>query len=434
MNLRDFQRKYGADIKFYYKNQPFPEAGEVPEDFFHLYDIVENHKQEMIRWFDMGHAEQDNPMSCVTQEHWYSMYLEKIRLEKRRLCTHHHTYKLNRAGNPPYSIFMDDYHDGKYMVNEVRQRVMCDIRYIRDNRMIGQILKDYGFRYYILRSRNNRGLYICPNCGAEMPLEKLLDGCDHCKSKFDVSAYHDKVMSVNKVLKVNDERHGESSIGFWVAMVFLSFLLSGAPFILVEILWPLLFITTWIPFIVLGLAIYRLKVVREGVNLSKQCERELLQMNPGMSLEEFLASMDCKIKAIHFADRPEDVSAFVKCNIAPYLKANRDIISCDIGKYKIRAFNMDNQYQYVDVMRSVRVIRDVGNNIMEGVGTLELTLAKRRNTKFKNDVTMYTCKHCGSTISLLEGGVCKYCGNKMDYEAYDWVIIGYRIEEAESNW
>lgn len=40
-------------------------------------------------------------------------------------------------------------------------------------------------------------------------------------------------------------------------------------------------------------------------------------------------------------------------------------------------------------------------------------------------------KQCGSSISLVEGGECKHCGTKMDYDTYDWVITGYHIADKK---
>ena len=89
MNLQEFYNKYGRDLDFIVdgKSLTQPKA-----DCLHLYDLVWHYKNQMIHWFDSLPAEQENPMSCVTQEHWYSMYLEKKRLEKRRLHTHHKSY------------------------------------------------------------------------------------------------------------------------------------------------------------------------------------------------------------------------------------------------------------------------------------------------------------------------------------------------------
>ena len=38
---------------------------------------------------------------------------------------------------------------------------------------------------------------------------------------------------------------------------------------------------------------------------------------------------------------------------------------------------------------------------------------------------MLQCRGCGASVSLVEGGKCKYCGNEIDYADYDWVVVGY---------
>lgn len=39
--------------------------------------VLEAYKQEMLQWFTGGAAARENPMKHATQEHWYSLYLEK---------------------------------------------------------------------------------------------------------------------------------------------------------------------------------------------------------------------------------------------------------------------------------------------------------------------------------------------------------------------
>ena len=43
----------------------------------------------------------------------------------------------------------------------------------------------------------------------------------------------------------------------------------------------------------------------------------------------------------------------------------------------------------------------------------------------KPDFLLYKCKKCGSSLSLLNGGTCSYCKNKIQLEDYDWKVIEY---------
>ncbi len=427
MNLQEFYNKYGRDLNFV---APGSHRGRVNADWLHLYDLIWHYKNQMIHWFDRLPADKENPMSCVTQEHWYSMYLEKKRLEKRGLRVHHKEYAIiptHYKHRGDFRVtFIKYFNDGKYVINKVSQNTRYDIRYIRNNAMVGQVERRCNIDYYVLRSSTPSGMYLCPNCGAEMPLEKLLDGCDYCNSKFDISAYNDKVISVGRVYNRNDRRGNRGHIGFYIGLFIFS-VFGPAPF--AQIFPPILILIP-IGMIVTGILLaINVPKLKEEENVHNHFLRILCQENPGISIEELISSLDSKIKSIHFAESPENVAAFVKCDIMPYLQANRNIIRCEAGRFMIKDYNFDHHFQYLKVHRGVRVLIDKGNCIEEEERLLELTLAKQRVYKHKSDISMFTCHHCGATISIAEGGICKYCGTMMDYDAYDWVIIDYQIVE-----
>ncbi len=425
MNLQEFYNKYGRDLDFIVdgKSLTQPKA-----DWLHLYDLVWHYKNQMIHWFDSLPADQENPMSCVTQEHWYSMYLEKKRLEKRRLHTHHKSYFI-RPTDYRYSADkrvteIKYFSDGNYVVNKLTQKTWIDIRYFRDNVLVGKLDKSCETDYYIMRSSTANGMYLCPNCGVEMPLEKLLDGCDYCNSKFDISAYNDKVISVARVFNRHDRRSNEGYINFWNEAFKYSF---EIPITYMRAFPPLLLLMP------LALLITGITAAATIPDLKKEHEvhnrflQQIRSSNPGISIEEFISSLDSKLKSIHFADHPQDVAAFVKCDITPYLMSNQSIIRCELGRFMIKGYRTDDRFQYITLHRSVRVWTDCGNKMKKDLRIVQVTLAKQRDYKHKSDISMFTCQHCGATISLTEGGVCKYCGTMMDYDAYDWVIIDYKF-------
>ena len=161
--------------------------------------VLEAYKKEMLWWCQNGKASTENPMKYATQEHWYSLYLEKRRLEKRECRIQYAEYKhINKQPLEAPETTCVFYTDGKYMICQAGQTTRIQKNYIRNKRIVGQEKQTYEMNYYILSSQNKDGLYICPGCGAEQSLDTLLDGCDYCGAKFDISAYDEKVMSVMK--------------------------------------------------------------------------------------------------------------------------------------------------------------------------------------------------------------------------------------------
>ena len=91
---------------------------------------------------------------------------------------------------------------------------------------------------------------------------------------------------------------------------------------------------------------------------------------------------------------------------------------------------MEGDYQYLVIHREIEVLKDCNNQLQPAKGVVALTLAKRITHKIKNDISLCRCSGCGSSISLVEGGKCKYCGNEMDYATYDWIVVDYKHVDA----
>ena len=54
--------------------------------------VTEEYKREMLEWYTKGRAVTENPMKRATQEHWYSLYLEKKRLERHSCKVEYASY------------------------------------------------------------------------------------------------------------------------------------------------------------------------------------------------------------------------------------------------------------------------------------------------------------------------------------------------------
>lgn len=393
-----------------------------------MHEVTEEYKQEMLQWFNQDVADKENPMKRATQEHWYSLYLEKKRLEDHRCNVHYGSYKHvpYNYGEAPETTYLYS-KDGKYMVCEASQMTRIEKNYIRDGVIVGHEEQTRDITYYILRSQNENGLYICPNCGAEQTLDELLDGCDYCKTKFDISAYDDKVMSVMKNKTTFDTRDGNNSavIGWVVVAAF------GVIGVLFGIMFALFTLGLSLGVSLLGgvVACFGFKCAvdaNKGVDNNTRWKNQIKDNNPDFSEEDFIGSLDCKLKSIHYASNPRELAAFVKCDIAPFVKSYQNIINCETGKISFKNYRIEGDYQYLDIHREIEVLQDCDSHLQPARGVVGVTLAKRISYKLKNDVTLYRCDGCGASISLVEGGKCTYCGNEMDYAAYDWVVVGYK--------
>lgn len=416
-------------------DRDFQNAMDILSDHFtsqqyndEMHDLTEKYKKEMLAWFESDTIDADNPMQCATQEHWYSLYLEKKRLRTRNYKMQYTIYDHIKKHYEDAPGTICSYHrDGKYLVCEASQLTHIAKTYTRNGVIIGQENQNRDISYYILRSKNENGLYICPNCGAPQTLDALLDGCDYCKTKFDISAYDDKVMSVMRNKSTFDTRESNTSkLTIWLVVAILGVIGVFAGFVGIIFTFGLSLLL--VPFGVLAtiLGVKGANNSSKGVQANTQWKYKLQDHNPDFSEEEFIGSLDCKLKSIHYATNPQELAAFVKCDIAPFVKNYQNIINCEIGKIAFKNYRIDGEYQYLDIHREIEVLQDCGNYLKPAMGIIAVTLAKKVQYKFKNDVTICHCNHCNSSISLVEGGKCKYCGTEMDYAAYDWIVVNYQ--------
>lgn len=394
--------------------------------------VLEAYKQELLCWSQKEKASHENPMKHATQEHWYSLYLEKKRLESHNCQVQYAEYKhINRRPLEDAETICSFYTDGKYMICKAGQTTRVQKNYIRNNWVIGQEKQTYEMDYYIISSQNKDGLYVCPGCGAEQSLDTLLDGCDYCKSKFDISAYEDKVMSVMKHNNMFETRviYAQApSSAIVLAVIGTIGVFFGLMCALITLGLSLIFAVAG------GLAIYfAFKISMEANKDTPQStaiKYRLQDHNPSFSEEEFIGSLDCKLKAIHYASDVKELTAFVKCDIRPFVESYQNIVNCETGKLSYKSYQIQGDYQYLELHREIKVMQDCGNYLKPASGIVKVKLAKKVSHKLKNDVVLYRCGGCGATISPVEGGKCKYCGNEMDYAAYDWVVVGYQHVNA----
>lgn len=397
-----------------------------------LLNNVNQYKGELIDWFRNGTAQKENPMSTVTQSYWYSLYLEKKRLEQHRIkldfAAFNHVYK--RKDSSTLETFFSYRKDGKNMLSKADQWTDIDKVYLRDNRVIFRDKKVNSLTFIMLSSQDEEGQYICPKCGASQPLQNLLDGCDYCGAKYHISTYKDKIVSTFMENQVYMSRQLKKSSYFltMMSMPCWAFALYLAAFgsTLCQTDW---YINGRIILAIAGLVFFTLGMISVYSSGNGKHNRALKHLNKtenNFCEESMLAAIDSKIKAIHYASNYGEIATFVKCNnMNAYLQEYQNTVICDTGAYCMEKAWVENGYQYIQLKRELNLQDDFGDRFGIRKEYLRLTIARKLGAEVYNDVSIYTCKECGATISLVEGGKCEYCGNELNLIDYDWVITKY---------
>lgn len=417
---------------------PQQEKGESGIQQYEINEVIHRFRRQMIAYMNRPEVELENAIPSATQELGYSYYMQKKRLHERGMRIHYAKYMHLDSG------ISQSFTARKQAVCKEMRGVDYDIRYVRNGKVVGSESQQTYLNHYIFRAKNEQGLYTCPACGAVQPLEVLLDGCDYCKAKFDINAYHDCVACVcgeraTKYIGKEEREKRKKNNYKWSIIGAVSFsLIFCLPWMLLNYFSDLATgMKIFMMLLFVGVFFFSLTLMAGGLiwvsssqyKATKRYDNvydAIHKYNPDFNMEAFAALMDCKIKTMFYAKEIKEVSAFVLFDMKAFLSQNANVVSCQVNEIELLNFRTDDTYQYIDVCRHVRLQRDMGTHLMPESKYLYMTLCKNRNYKIKRDVVMYRCPCCSASISLKEGGVCQYCGAKLDYRLYDWAVVGMK--------
>ncbi|MCQ2494784.1 MAG: hypothetical protein MJ104_09295 [Lachnospiraceae bacterium] len=449
--VEDYKRGMSEEI-----NESFKDAGDIFSNKYryrHLDygndTLIAKYRNELVQWFMNGVSTMPNPMTTVTQEHWYSLYLEKRRLEQHMIYVAYRAF--TKVGNPMKKSGDDSTFsyktDGRFLTCDAAQNTRLSRSFIRNGMEIYREERTARMRYYVISSKTPNETYICLNCGAPTTYEKLLDGCDHCGTKYTVDQFEDKVCA----LYSNAERLGNREVGsnslvgivpaaimIGAGLIIPCFTLipsimqmayygNGGPYNKMAFLAIPVLLVIKLALIIGGIVIavaMQARSNKKGPAASGLIKRYIKRADESFCNEEFLASLDCKLKAVCYANNWSDVQNFVVSDITPMINSLQATVVCEPGAYRMKDFRTDDVYQYLDLTRELFLTMDGQNGVTQEKRIVFVSLRQKRNHKIKHDVSMYKCPKCGASISLVSGGRCDYCGYGLKLEEYDWVITG----------
>lgn len=442
--------------------------------FFPNYPVVED-KNELMRNLSgfrksyseylNGNEDQNSSLqNYATQLMWHSTALQKKRLMKNNLTLEMDSER--RAYSSEKNCVRENkYFDGRYQVNDIYEEISA-LRTFKQNDKIIKRIKDSEVAHFTLLSGNMIGgnKVICPNCGNTTTRENLLDGCDYCGTKFTIEDLENRVdsfglrrdfrTSTSKKEAVRELMFPWSTliiilplvyfgiIGAFVYMpdtnIFLR-LITGllAASMLGLLGWSLkhMFLILITPVLLLISAssnsinrkmIYSRKKEEEQ---EKMMAEQVRKTDPQFSIQSFFGNIQNKLSAIHYAESPTEINAFSENDMSAYIEKYKNVVDVDFQNITLNSYNADKKLQSATVRADLRLLELNGNTIRERNEKLHITLIKDVSCKTQAvcGPSVLKCKNCGSSLSLMEGKTCKYCGTNLDLKSYDWVIAKYDI-------
>lgn len=335
----------------------------------------------------------------TTQLFWHRLYLQKQRMKRFDITMEMESMRVERTEFPKDSIIEKTSFDGRYEVSDVNEAI-CSKRSFKKNGEVIGTFRDFDSINYNILSTKQKGdneIY-CPNCGHLTTRENLIDGCDYCKTKFTIEDLEDKMGSLDFQIEVSIE--GLSQKGRDAERSFDAS--AGA-------------------------------MVR--------------QFDPNFSFTSFKTSIFNKVAAIHYANAYQQINAFSDHDLSYLLDEYKNVVNIDFDGLIVwdnsilvrNGLAEKNDYYVEDGMQKIKVLvplvlfEYIDGKIVLRNETIKLNLEKSADCKTQNicGPSVFTCSGCGTSISLLEGKTCPYCGKELNLKQYDWVITGYESKLGE---
>lgn len=444
--------------------------------FFPNYPVTEDYNEltRTLSGFRRSYSEYlsdaDEKENSALQNYASQLMWHSTALQKKRMLKHHLTLEMDsvrRAYSGKHSCIRENkYFDGRYKVNDVYEEISA-LRTIRKDGKIIKRIKDSEVAHFTLLSADQAGenRIICPGCGNPTTRENLLDGCDYCGTKFTIEDLKNRVGSfglrrdfhtnASKTEAVKEVMFPWTTlivtlpliyfglIGAFVYMpgtnIFLR-LVTGlfAAGLLGLLGWSLksFFLTLITPLLLLVSAFSSSMNRKMIYSREKEEEQEkemaeyIRKSDPLFSIQSFFGGVQNKLSAIHYAEIPAEINAFSEEDMSSYIKKYRNVIDVDCQSMTLESYKADDRLQTAEVNADLRLLELRGEKIKERNERLKMIMIKDAGCKTQAvcGASVLRCRGCGTSLSLMEGKTCRYCGRNLELKQFDWVIAEYDIK------
>ena len=463
------KEKYRLKLKIRFPLKIFFPAYPIVEDYDQLTSDLSSFKEVYSDFMnDVGSNKSNSKIQdYATQMLWHCIYLQKKRMEKLGIQIGLESSRLSysKKSDPVRSTL---YFDGRYNVNNVYEEIYAVKTFRHKNRDIKKVYNKEVAHYTFLSAKNvGKAEVVCPNCGSISSRSNLIDGCDFCGTKFTIEDLNNRVASFGfrrDFLVIEKKREAIKKVIYpWIFFIailshaysgflifflrnsnpnlFLRFLLSllvAAMFASVAFV-PLIF-SIWfiIPVVIffnlcfkfLNNALYSKLVYRskEEQDQENRMAQKVRKSDPLFSIQSFFGGVQNKLYAIHFADKKNQINAFSDLELSiNLLEKYEKVVDIETVSLSMTSYRIEEGVQIATVTANLLLRKFEKNKIKDREERVELRLEKSEHCKTQAvcGPSILKCKKCGGNLSLLEGKICKFCGNELDMREHDWVITKY---------
>ncbi|ACV38752.1 hypothetical protein [Leptotrichia buccalis] len=467
------KEKYRLKLKIRFPLKILFPAYPIVEDYNQLTRNMSSFKEVYSEFMNNigGSKINSKIQDYATQMLWHCIYLQKKRMEKLGIQIGLESSRLSysKKSDPVRSTL---YFDGRYNVNDVYEEIYSVKTFRHENRNIKKVYNKEVAHYTFLSAKNvGKDEVVCPNCGSLSSRSNLIDGCDFCGTKFTIEDLDNRVASFGfrrdfEVMEGKREAIKKvifpwfffaggmpfAYIGFLIPFISVKNMEISLPFAIIffylQVIMGLLaavvfsvlgfvFVTISMWFIVPVVMLFnqffkflnsKLVYRSKGKLYSEnRMAQKVRKKDPLFSIQSFFGGVQNKLYAIHFADKRNQVNAFSDLDLSEYLKKYEKVVDIETLSLSMDLYRVKKGIQIATVRAELLLREFKDNKIKNRKEFLKLQLEKSEYCKTQAVCapSILKCTKCGGNLSLLEGKICKFCGNELDMKEHDWVITEY---------
>ena len=467
------REKYRLKLKIRFPLKILFPAYPIVEDYNQLTRNMSSFKEVYSEFMNNigGSKINSKIQDYATQMLWHCIYLQKKRMEKLGIQIGLESSRLSysKKSDPVRSTL---YFDGRYNVNDVYEEIYSVKTFRHENRNIKKVYNKEVAHYTFLSAKNvGKDEVVCPNCGSLSSRSNLIDGCDFCGTKFTIEDLDNRVASFGfrrdfEVMEGKREAIKKvifpwfffaggmpfAYIGFLIPFISVKNMEISLPFAIIffylQVIMGLLaavvfsvlgfvFVTISMWFIVPVVMLFnqffkflnsKLVYRSKGKLYSEnRMAQKVRKKDPLFSIQSFFGGVQNKLYAIHFADKRNQVNAFSDLDLSEYLKKYEKVVDIETLSLSMDLYRVKKGIQIATVRAELLLREFKDNKIKNRKEFLKLQLEKSEYCKTQAVCapSILKCTKCGGNLSLLEGKICKFCGNELDMKEHDWVITEY---------
>ncbi len=419
-----------------------------------MLNMVRRFPEYYSTYFDKG--DETKLIQGVTQPFWQSMRLSKKRLDSKNV-----TMEVNIAEESPESIFdytsFDVNKDGNHVVGIDIHNLQVERVFRKGEKKIYSKKESEIGVTSLIQSDIDDGNAACPNCGFVGKIESFIDGCDACGSKFEVQDFETKVSGFALEENVGKKLSKTVKGTFLVLGILLTLLIVGgivglaiavariqmgcndsyALFAIMTVPIAIDVVPICVGCIISLPIVYFILRVGLIKNYGKRYVNEeiIKHIIPAFSTEDFCQNLEYKLRNIHMASKAKEVKTFAECSLDKVVEGYQDVVDCNISRVKfVDAIKTATGYE-LNVEVLMKLVFCKKNHIRVRYEKLLLKVGGSEQVVLKKATALreYKCDNCNSSINILEGSTCRYCGAVFDYSNYGWMIKNYEIKNKSGN-